>query len=137
MAALKPAAAYFALVFGAGFVLGAFRVAMVVPRLGVRAAELLELPLMLVVVYFAARHVVRRFALPPAWVPRLRVGAIALVLLFAAELLLAVALQGRSVGDYLASRDPVSGGAYLAAVLAYAAMPAILARFEASSTGRR
>ena len=65
MRVLKSAATYFALVFGAGFVFGAVRVTWLVPRLGERAAELAEMPLMFVVIVFAARFVVRRFALPP------------------------------------------------------------------------
>jgi len=54
-AAFPPATAgaaaleYVARVFGAGFVLGIVRELWVRPRVGVRAAELLELPLMLVV----------------------------------------------------------------------------------------
>jgi hypothetical protein len=43
---LKAAAAYFALVFGTGFVLGTIRVLWVVPQLGLRNAELLEQPIM-------------------------------------------------------------------------------------------
>lgn len=130
MQILKAAAAYFGLAFAAGFVLGAIRVPFVVPRLGERTAELLEMPLMLVVVIFAARLVVRRFALARLPGVRLRAGGIALVLLLAAELLLAVTLQGRSVGTYIASRDPVAGAVYLLMLLLYALMPAILLRYE-------
>jgi membrane protein implicated in regulation of membrane protease activity len=54
-------AAYFAIVFGAGFVFGTVRVVWLVPTVGVRLAELTELPLMLAVVFFAARWVNRRF----------------------------------------------------------------------------
>ena len=54
-------AEYFAIVFGAGFVFGTVRVMWLVPTVGVRIAELTELPLMLAVVFFAARWVNRRF----------------------------------------------------------------------------
>ena len=49
---LKAAASYFALVFGAGFVLGSTRVPFLVPRVGARTAKLLQTPLMLVEVIF-------------------------------------------------------------------------------------
>lgn len=123
---LKAAASYFGLVFGAGFVLGMIRVLLVAPRVGERAAELLEMPFMLAVVIVAARLVERRFALARSVGVRVRVGAVALALLLAAELLLAVVLSGRSLADYVASRDPVAGGAYVAALAVYAAMPSIL-----------
>src|SRR5690606_10825852 len=48
-----------------------------------------------------------------------RVGAIALVLLVLAELLLAAVLAGRGVADYVANRDPVSGSVYAGMLLAY------------------
>jgi hypothetical protein len=48
-------ALYFALAFGAGFVLGTIRVLWVVPRVGERTAELMETPIMLVVIMLAAR----------------------------------------------------------------------------------
>ena len=60
MRLLKAAAFYFALVFGAGFVLGMVRVLGVAPRLGTRAAELIEAPLMLAATVLAARWTVRR-----------------------------------------------------------------------------
>lgn len=49
MRILKAGGLYFALVFGAGFVLGTFRVLWVVPSFGTRSAELMETPLMLAV----------------------------------------------------------------------------------------
>ena len=120
--------AYFALVFAAGFALGFIRVLFLVPRLGVRTAELLEMPLMLLVVVSAAKFVVKRFALPCTLDVRLSVGVMALALLVAAELALAFVLQGQSPGEYIAGRDPVSGSVYLAMLGLFAAMPLILAR---------
>lgn len=124
------ALSYVALVFGAGFLLGVIRVPLLVPRLGVRTAELLEMPVMFVVIVVAARFVVRRFALPPSAGVRLGVGVMALVLLVAAELLLALAVQNQSLDQYIASRDPVSGGVYLAMLVLFAAMPLILSRVD-------
>lgn len=124
--AIKAGLAYFVLVFGAGFVLGAVRVTLLVPRLGERIAELGEMPLMLIIILIAARFVVRRFAVPPSMAARLGSGLLALVLLLAAELVLAVVVQQRSLADYVASRDPVSGGVYLAMLVLFALMPAFI-----------
>ena len=63
MKLFTSSAVYFAIVFGAGFVFGTVRVMWLVPTVGVRVAELTELPLMLAVVFFAARWVNRRLAL--------------------------------------------------------------------------
>jgi hypothetical protein len=120
--------AYSGLVFGAGFLFGLVRVPWLVPRLGVRTAELCEMPAMLVVIVLAARWVVRRFALPPTAGVRLAVGGGALALVIVAELLVAVALAHQSVGQYVASRDPVSGSAYVALLGVFAFMPLLLAR---------
>jgi hypothetical protein len=109
-------------------VLGAVRVTLVVPRLGVRAAELLEMPIMLAVIIFAARRVTGRYALPESAGPRWRVGLIALALLLAAELALNALLTGRSLAEYVASRDPVSGSVYVLMLAVLAAMPTLLRR---------
>jgi hypothetical protein len=120
--------AYFALVFGAGFVLGSIRVPFLVPRLGERVAELLEMPFMFVVIVMAARFITRRFSLPASAAARLGAGFLALGLLLSAELLLAVVLQNRPLGEYLGSRDPVSGLVYLAMLALFALMPLLLTR---------
>lgn len=122
------AATYFGCVFGAGFLLGAVRVPFLVPRLGERVAELVEMPVMFVVIVFAARFVVRRFADSRATASWLPVGLLALAFLVGAELALATLLQPRTVVEYIASRDPVSGGVYLGMLGVYALMPAIVDR---------
>lgn len=124
----KLAAVYFALVFGAGFVLGAIRVPLLVPRLGARWAELLEMPLMLVVIVWSAQCVVRRFAVPAGARHRLGFGVLALGLLLAAEFALALLLQEQSLRQYLASRDPVSGAVYCLMLIVFALMPWWLGR---------
>ncbi len=121
-------AAYFGLVFGAGFVLGTLRVLWLVPHLGERRAELLETPFMLAVVVLAARWIVGHFALPPEARVRLAVGGAALALLLATELTLVLGLRGLTLEAYLAGRDPVSGSAYAASLGLFAAMPWLLSR---------
>lgn len=131
IAIVRAGAAYFALVFGAGFALGLIRVPFLVPRFGERMAELMEMPVMLAVIFFASRFVARRFKLASSARLAVAVGVFALMLLVAAELLLVVALQGRDVAGYVAGRDPVSGSVYLAALLLYALMPWLQARMPA------
>jgi hypothetical protein len=132
---IKAGITYFALVFGAGFVLGMIRVPFLVPRLGERVAELVEMPFMLVAILLSARFIVRRFSLPATVLARLGAGFLALGLLVAAEVLLAVALQDRTLGEYVASRDPVSGSVYLAMLGVFAVMPFLLERSASDGRG--
>jgi len=125
---LKAGALYFALVFGAGFVLGSIRVLWVVPRIGERTAELMETPIMLVVTILAARWVAGRLAVPPSPVMRLGVGCVALGLLLLAEFTLVLWLRGLTISEYFASRDPVSGAVYVAMLGVFALMPLLVAR---------
>jgi hypothetical protein len=134
MATVKAGFFYFALVFGAGFIMGAVRVPLLVPRLGERFAELMEMPVMLIVIILSARFITRRFALPAAAFVRLGTGLLGLVLLLAAELCIAALLQGRSLAEYIASRDPVSGSVYLFMLALFALMPLMISRGK--STGR-
>lgn len=120
---LAAAFAYFALAFGAGFALAPIRLLWLVPRIGTRAAELVELPFMLAVTWLAARFVTLRFRVPQARAQRLAVGFLAAALLLAAEFTLVLRLRGLTLEEYFATRDPVSGTAYYVAVLLLALMP--------------
>ena len=126
MSRIKAIGLYFGIVLGTGFALGVVRVPFLVPRLGERYAELLEMPIMLLVIVLAARFVVRRFRLAPDLVVRLQVGFGALALSVVAELLLATVLQSQSLTEYLASRDPVSGSVYLLLLFVFALLPVLL-----------
>jgi len=125
---LKAGALYFALVFGAGFVLGALRVLLVVPYLGARTAELIEAPFMLAVTVLAARWTVRRLAVPPAWGLRLGMGCIALGLLLVAEFAVVLGLRGLSLREYFATLDPASGTVYYSLLGVFALMPVFVNR---------
>ncbi len=130
---IKAGITYFVLVFGVGFVLGVIRVTLLVPRLGERTAELIEMPFMFVAIVVSARLIIWRFRLPARAMIRLAAGCLALGLLVGAEVLLAVAIQERTLGEYVASRDPVSGGVYLAMLVLFAVMPLVLARLPSAS----
>lgn len=122
MRILRAGAVYFALVFAAGFVLGMVRVPLLVPRLGARTAELLELPVMVLVVVLVSRWRQRRTPeLRPA--QQLAVGGVALLLMLAAECALGALLQGRSPAEVLLAHDPVSGSLYYASLLLFAVLP--------------
>jgi len=125
---LRAGVRYFALVFAAGFVLGPIRITFLEPRLGVRFAELLEIPVMITVVFLSARWVVRRCAVPPVWSARLGMGFLALILMLSAEFGLVLRLRGLSPSEYLATRDPVSGTAYYLSLALFAAMPWMVRR---------
>jgi hypothetical protein len=72
MQILKAGVLYFAVVFGAGFVLGHIRILWVVPRLGARMAELSEAPIMLVITIVAAQWI----GLDLLCLPHRRVGSV-------------------------------------------------------------
>ncbi len=129
MRILKTAALYFLLVFGAGFLLGIGRVLLVVPLLGERVAELLEMPLMLGVIVATARWVVRH-KLDARQFSALCVGFIALGFVLMADLAVGIWLRGMPAAEVYLNRDPVSGAAYYAALLLFAVMPAILAHLR-------
>ena len=134
---VRAALVYFAFVLGTGFVLGMFRVPILVPRIGERWAELSEMPIMAAVIFLAAGYVLRHF--PDVCAPgrSLVVGFLALAFSVAAELGLAVVLQDRRLLEYIRSRDKVSGSVYIALLLVFAAMPRLRLSSYAPSTHKR
>jgi hypothetical protein len=120
----RYAIAYCASVFSIGFLLGIARTLWIAPRLGERSAELIEMPVMVAASFFVARALLSRAGLVEIRNAALA-GLTALALLLCAELAVVVFLRGQTVADYVASRDPVSGSAYVLALLLFAAMPAL------------
>lgn len=125
---LKAGALYFSLVFTTGFLLGIIRTLWMVPRVGVRVAELMEAPIMFVAIILAARWVVRCLSFPPTLTRLLRVGLIGLGLLLVAELTVVFWLRHLTITEYLASRDPVAGTVYLLMLAVFALMPLFVAQ---------
>jgi hypothetical protein len=49
----RPALGYFSTIFGVGFVLGSIRILWLIPQTGVRTAELLKMPIMILATLLA------------------------------------------------------------------------------------
>lgn len=133
MRIVKASLLYYVAVFAVGFGLGALRVLLVVPLLGLRWAELLEQPIMLVASFYFARRVVRRLG-PFNAIGRLIIGLCSLALMVTTELGLAVFVQGQVLAQYVAGRDRVSGVAYLLSLAAFGLMPLLVGQ---TGIGRR
>jgi hypothetical protein len=121
---LRSGVLYFAIVFGAGFVLGPIRILWAAPRFGPNMAELMEMPIMLVVIVVAARWIVRGRAAIPSH--RLGIGGVALALMLLAEFTFVLWLRGLSLREYVARLDPVSGTAYCLMLVVFALMPLLV-----------
>ncbi len=125
MLALRAGVLYFALVFAAGFALGLVRISWAVPRLGTRVAELLEMPIMFVVIIFAARWIVRYLAVPARPPIRIAMGTVGVLLMLVTEFALVPRLRSVSINQYLTSRDRVSVTVYYMMLAVFAVMPVL------------
>jgi hypothetical protein len=133
---LKAGAIYFAVVFGAGFILGPIRILVLVPRVGERVAELIETPFMLGVILFAARWIVQRFVTTRSPAKLVAVGCVALGLLLGCEFTVVLWLRGLTISAYMANRDSVAGVVYAVMLVVFAVMPLLMAsrRLDPSNT---
>jgi hypothetical protein len=120
---LKAGVIYTFAVFLVGFVLGAIRVTLIVPRLGETAAVCLETPIMLAASWQVSRWCTARFAVPNTLAARLGMGLVAFATLMALEFELAVLAFGRSPADYLAALATLPGAIGLASQIAFAFIP--------------
>ncbi len=117
---------YFAVVFGAGFVLGTVRVLWVEPRLGATLAVLCEAPFLLAAMVVAARWVPRKMRLgnDPGSLALMGIGA--LVLQQVADIALGMALRGITPAQQMANFATPAGAVYLVMLVIFAALPAVL-----------
>lgn len=124
---------YFALVFLAGFLLGTIRVLFIVPAIGPRYAELLEMPIMLAVLVTVARFIVSKADASTTPLSHLAIGVLALCVLLLFEFTLIPWLQGMTIHEVIASKDPLSGSAYAISLVLFTLMPWLLAHRQQRS----
>lgn len=122
-AAARAGLAYVAVVFAVGFVLGALRVTLLVPRLGETLAVLLELPIILAVSWPTCGWLIRRLGVPADWRARAVMGGIAFAALMLLELGVAVLGFGRGVTQHLATYGHWHGALGLAGQVVFALIP--------------
>ncbi len=127
MRILTAAACYFAIVFGAGFMVGPLRVLFLEPRLGETWGTLCEAPILLAVIIIAARWLPPRFDLTKSS-QLAAMGVIALVLQQAADFALGRLLRGITPAEQLAHFATPAGTIYAALVIAFAVIPLVANR---------
>ncbi len=121
--AIRAGLVYVLAVFAIGFGLGIVRTLLVIPRVGTIAAVLIEAPVLLALAWRICGALLRRFAVPAGWLPRLVMGATAFGVLMLAELLLAVVLLGQSPAQHWARYADPAEQIGLAAQLLFATFP--------------
>ncbi len=121
---LRAGAAYFAMVFGAGALIGPVREFALTPRVGPTFAVMIETPIMLAVSIVCARWVMRHW---PQASPGL-VGASALGMLLVAETGGAIWLRRMSLSEYAAHLATPAGLISLSLFASFALMPLIIGR---------
>ncbi|MCB1686608.1 MAG: hypothetical protein R3E82_20995 [Pseudomonadales bacterium] len=119
---------YFSTVFLAGFLLGVLRTLWLAPWIGERSAELVEFPVMLVVMVLAARIVVQRC--PQRTSLLLIVGGIAALGVLVFDVLVGLWLRELSLREILFERDPLTGTIYYLMIGLLVLLPAGLARIR-------
>jgi hypothetical protein len=130
---LRLSLLYFGLVFGAGFLLGVVRVLLLEPRFGTRVSELLEMPVMLLVIWVAAGWLTRRFK-PLSTAEWLSIGILAVLEVLAADVAVGVFLRGMTLVEVFLRRDVVSSVAYYGLLVLCGLMPWLQGRRTKSIT---
>lgn len=121
---------YFVAVFAIAFALGAIRVLWLVEVLGVRGAELAEMPVIALVCALAAYYFVSRNLSTLTATKAVIMGLLALVWMLTVEFTAVLALRGLSLSEYVDSRDPISGTVYIGALAWFALAPAFFYRLQ-------
>lgn len=125
---LKPALAYFAVVFAAAFAFGVLRVTLIAPAVGALAAVALEVPLILALSWLVAGRVLRHRTLSVG--QALGMGGLAFLILMLAEFALAFTLSGQTPTAYAATIATAPGALGLAGQIGFALIPTLRRQFR-------
>jgi hypothetical protein len=126
--AVKAGLLYCAVVFAAGFVLGVIRTMWVAPLSGELVAVALEAPVMLAISWSASAWVVERLEVSENFVDRLLMGGVALAVLVAAEAVIGLVANGKTLAAYFLTYGQSGILLGLLAQLGFAVFPIIRRR---------
>lgn len=121
MPALRLGLRYFAIVFAFAFAMGVARTLAIAPWIGPAAAVLLEVPIVLLVSWFAARRLLRDRHLSA--LQRAAMGAIAFALTMVSEMVLSALMRGQGVAGWAETIATPLGLVGLAGQAGFAAIP--------------
>ncbi|TVQ56675.1 MAG: hypothetical protein EA355_06395 [Rhodobacteraceae bacterium] len=128
MVTMQAGLIYFALVFVAGALVSVVRDVVLAPNIGLRLAELVEYPLLFLVIMGSANWTIHRFGLKGQRGPRAVMGSVAFLLAVTIGALLVLLIRGQSLVEYAANRHPLTGAVYLMMLGLVAAMPLLVGR---------
>ncbi|MGO8908126.1 MAG: hypothetical protein ACLQDM_02170 [Bradyrhizobium sp.] len=123
---ITASALYFAMVFAAGFLLGAIRVFALEPRWGKFIGVLCESPFLLAAMILAARFVSAKTRLAGDYRSLAVVGLGALVLQQLTDFAVGTLLRGLTAAEQLRNFTTPAGGIYAILLLLFAAMPLLV-----------
>jgi hypothetical protein len=123
---LLAAIAYFAIVFAVGFACGPIRVLWLEPNFGATAAVLIEAPILIMAMFFAARFVPRKLKLANDIGSRLGMGLGALVLVLAADLCVGLFVRQQTLEQIAGQFSTPAGRIYAALLLLLALVPVMV-----------
>ncbi|MCB1521045.1 MAG: hypothetical protein KDJ37_10795 [Hyphomicrobiaceae bacterium] len=123
---LKAGAVYFVLTFLAGFAIGPVRELVLKPMVGSTAALAFEAPVMLAIMTWVAARCLKWWRVGETWQAHLGMGAVALLLLLAAEAAFSYWLRQMTPVEWLQHFLEPDGMISLALYLAFAACPLAL-----------
>lgn len=127
--AANAGAAYFTIVFAAGFGLGVIRTLVLVPRLGDGPLPVLvELPIILGISWLVCRWLLIRLDVVPSAGARLIMGGSAFALLMIAEATLSTLALGRPFATYVGNLIQPAGLLGLAGQLLFGTFPLLQMR---------
>ncbi|MEQ1818797.1 MAG: hypothetical protein ABL871_09310 [Terricaulis sp.] len=125
---LHAAVIYFALVFAVGMLFGSARALWLEPWLGKALAVLSEAPLLIAVMWFAARAAPVLTHVEAGWINFLSIGVIALAFQQVADLAVGFGFRGMTLADQVAYFATPAGMIYAVTLIVFALMPLIRMR---------